>query len=786
LARSTAMRAGLTRLAAVLALGCVLTACVAYPALGVRTAGAPGGAAPSSQAREPAQSVEVLQRGRATRPEEPDQPYAPTPLAEATVEEIAALLPMERPIEATLPPQPLPQFIDTVFGQLIGVPYYTGPSIAERRDYVTLRGAVSMTNRQFFAAVQGALRQYGVAVQIEHGAVRLVEDPVLANNAPLFVRARALPETPQASRPVMQFFELSAVDVGSMMTLLNESYPRRGAVTFTPRPDLNTLVISGNARDVAAAAAVVSELDQPRFASGQIARIRPVYFSAEGFADAVSDAMRTEGYRVHDESQTEPSAIVFLPVPLTNDVLLFSASAAAFERALYWVDQLDRPAAVGDQESVFVYQVENTSAGELAQLLDEGSPAASSAPTRRTLDRPAPPAAPGANAAPAAPAAQGRISVDAAGNRIIFRGTASQFAQLRDLMTALDTPVSQVLVELTVAEVTLTDETRFGVEWYLQQTIGTAQVSFDTRGGSSPEDGGLGASYARSFSRGSVQAALNAIATNRNLNILSTPRLVTRSGSEAQILIGTDVPIITSQRASDNQTGGDTDILQSVQYRQTGVILNVRPVAYGDRVDIEIFQEVSSQQPNDTSEIDSPLILNRSVTTQLSLREGTTGVIGGIMQDSYSRTQTGVPLLKDIPVVGAAFRSDGVSGTKVELVILVTPYILRSDDDMAAMANAYGGALNRLMRRRGPQTYTLLPWRYPFQPRRAHGPLARTAPTAATAAPAPEPAAQTIAAPAPEGPAAAVTTEATAPEPTAEGDAAAPSEPLPLVTAPAW
>lgn len=524
------MRATRARLVAAIGFACALSACTTFPALGVRTSGPTAPDIAGRAQATPPGAVEVLQRGRATRPAEAETgAYTPTPLAAATPEEIAALLPEERPVEATLPPQPLPQFIDTVFGQLIGVPYYTGPSIAERRDYVTLRGAVSMTNRQFFAAVQGALRQYGVAVQIENGSVRIVEDAVLANNAPLFVRARALPETPEPSRPVMQFFELSAVDVGSMMTLLNESYPRRGAVTFSPRPDLNTLVISGNARDVAAAAAVVNELDQPRFAAGQIARIRPVYWSAEGFADAISDAMRTEGYRVHSDSQTEPSAIVFLPVPLTNDILLFSASAPAFDRALYWVDQLDRPAAVGDEESIFVYTVENTTAADLAAMLDEGGGAAdTSAASRRTLDRPPAPSAQAAQNAPAAAAARGRINVDAAGNRIIFRGTASQFAQLRELMSTLDTPVSQVLVELTIAEVTLTDETRFGVEWYLQQTIGTAAVSFDTRGATSGEDGGLGARYARSFSRGSVQAALNAIATNRNLNILSTPRLVTR------------------------------------------------------------------------------------------------------------------------------------------------------------------------------------------------------------------------------------------------------------------
>jgi general secretion pathway protein D len=282
-------------------------------------------------------------------------------------------------------------------------------------------------------------------------------------------------------------------------------------------------------------------------------------------------------------------------------------------------------------------------------------------------------------------------------------------------MADLDIAPKQVLVEITIAEVSLTDETRFGIEWFLDGALGGGTATASTRGGLAREPGGLGATFTRTFSRGTVQAALNAISTNRNLNILSTPRLVARSGSTAQILVGSDVPIITSQRAADNQTNGDSDILQTVQYRQTGVILNMKPVVYGsDRVDIELFQEVSTQQPNTTSAIASPLILNRSVTTQLSLREGMTAVIGGMIQDSYSRQQKGIPILKDIPLIGQAFRVDGVTGEKVELLILVTPYIIRNDERMGLASADYSSSINRLLQTRGPQVYTMLPWRSPF------------------------------------------------------------------------
>lgn len=706
------------------------SACTAFPGLqtGVTPAGQASSRTTGSPPRTPTggpprTAVEVLSRAPTAAPVA-SRPALPAP----TSEEIAAVI-ADRAIDVSLPPQPLPQFVDTVFGGVLAAPYFTGPGIAQRREIITLRGSSAMSSRRFFEVVRTALAEYGVSVGIVNGVVQIVDMGDAAGASTLILRSRATPETPATSRPVIHYFELKALDVASVMTLLSETYPDRNAVRLTPRDDLNTIVITGSLRDVAAAAAVIDQIDQPKYAGGQIARIEPVYWSAERLAQSVLAALTTEGYRAAQDLPVGARPITLLPIPFSNQVLLFSNDPQLFKRALYWVEELDKPSALGDQEGVFVYTVQNTSAADLGALVsqvllaDPARPRDAAPDAVRTARAPLqrPTSGEGRNPTPTTDPT-GRITVDAGGNRLLFRGSPSQFEQARAIMAQLDTPPQQVLVEITIAEVTLTDETRFGVDWYLQQTIGSAGVAFDTRGGSSREPGGLGATYSRVFSRGRIEAALNAIAENRNLNILSTPRLVARSGSEAQILVGTDVPIITSQRAADNQTGGDTDILQTVQYRQTGVILNMRPVVYGDdRVDIELFQEVSSQEPNRVSSISSPLILNRSVTTQLSLREGMTAVIGGLIQDNYSREQRGVPLLKDAPLVGAAFRSDAVSGSKVELLILVTPYILRTDEEVQDAASVYSAAMNRALRLRGPRVYTLLPWRSPFAQDRIHG-----------------------------------------------------------------
>ncbi|MBI1250296.1 MAG: hypothetical protein GC189_02360 [Alphaproteobacteria bacterium] len=711
------------RLAAVFLAAAALTNCTSFPRMRAEPQ-------TGSPAAEDGETQTQARRGTVVRLDPPPAPVRPaTQRQDALSNAEIDLIPEDRLVDVSFPPQPLPQFIDTVFGQALGIPYFTGPGVAQRSDIVSLRGAGQTSARRLYVMAEMALRQYGLVVIAERGGVRIMQDAVASGQAPSFSRGRAIEDAPSGRR-LTHFFAASTLDAQALVDVLQGVYSAAGGVSMRADAQSNMVIFTGPGREVAAASAIAAEIDQPRFANARIARIDPVFMSAEQLAHALTQTLTAEGYQISNLAEGRDRAISVFAPQFSNQVLVFSLDAAGFDRAVYWAGQLDDPAALSEGDGVFVYEARHTRAEELGAL------AAGFGGAGQAGGGPLPPeegvrridgvrASDRARAAPGA-TSYGALTVDRAGNRILFRGPAREFARLRALLEQLDTPPRQVLVEMTIAEVTLSDETRFGVEWFFEDILADGSITGSTLGGSTRQAGGLGVTAARVFSSSRVQAALNAFASNRNLNILSTPRLVTRSGGEAEILIGTDVPIITSQRASDSQTSGDTDILQTVQYRQTGVILNVRPVVYGeDRIDIELYQEVSSQQPNTTAAISSPLILNRSVTTQIALQEGMTAVIGGIIQDNYSRDQRGVPLLKDIPVVGGAFRSDQVSGDKVELLILITPYIVRESADMTAFAQDMAATVNTTLRTRGPQTYTLYPWRSPFA--RPRGWLARAA-----------------------------------------------------------
>ena len=198
--------------------------------------------------------------------------------------------------------------------------------------------------------------------------------------------------------------------------------------------------------------------------------------------------------------------------------------------------------------------------------------------------------------------------------------------------------------------------------------------------------------------RGDINASLNAAASRNQVSILSSPRLLAASGKTATMQVGTQVPIITTQQtAPDGSVAGTSNILQQVQYRDTGVVLEIEPIVNSSRrVELTISQEVSDAQGNTTSDIQSPIILTRSISTTLSVDDGETVLLAGLISENFSEGEGGVPYLKDIPVFGNLFKSSSKSLSKTELIILLTPYIIDSQDTSRSVRDAFRSKLTNV------------------------------------------------------------------------------------------
>jgi general secretion pathway protein D len=250
----------------------------------------------------------------------------------------------------------------------------------------------------------------------------------------------------------------------------------------------------------------------------------------------------------------------------------------------------------------------------------------------------------------------------------------------------MDRPAPAVLVEVLIAEVTLNDSENSGVEWLAKGSFSrngdTYDVDYGTVGGLGIGSTGFNLTLDNA---GETRAVLNMLYKNERAQIRSRPRLMVMSGQSARIDVGDEIPVVSSSaRSIDNS---DAPIVNNVEYRKTGVTLEIRPTVHASGyVDVEVAQELSQATQTTTSDIDSPTIFNRSIETTVSLKDGGSVLLGGLVSSSGGTKQRGIPVLGKLPGIGKLFRVDGDTEDRTELMVLVIPYVVRTPEEAEDLA----------------------------------------------------------------------------------------------------
>ena len=614
---------------------------------------------------------------------------------------------------------PVPAFINEFFGSILGVGFQMDPQVARMSDLVTLRTSGPQSPANFYRLAVEVLRTYGVATDYSSGLVSFRRAADGAGTVPpLVVSGRALPDVPISHRPVFQLVELQAVRTQDVISLLNVAF-KSDALSIQPDNSRNAVVLMGKPELVRQALDAIRILDRPFMRGRSSARLEPAFVTADELGKRLVDVLQAEGYGATlNSAGGSGSALLVLPIAGSNTVLVFAADRALLEHAVDWARTIDRPNPAAGGNGLFYYTVRNTLAKDIVQTLN-GVRAQSSVttPRRDALDNSGfasnaqaqlppvatpvqvtnPPPAAGAALAPETALVSGnlgggRLSLDEPRNAIIFQGEAADWARLLPLVQQMDRAPRQVMIEVTVAEVTLTRDDQFGVAWLGTGDVGKYRGRF---GSGSLVTGGLGTGNGLKYLfdiGGQTRISLTALASHDRINVLSTPRLMVKSGEEASIDIGTEVPTISAQATSGIITDGNSGLIQTVQYRKTGIMLTIKPVIYSDdRVDLELRQEVSEALPvGANSTLQTPAIFNRSLGTMLSLKDGRSVLIGGLISQRDNQGTSGVPYLKDVPVLGNLFKTRTQGGNKTEMVLLITPYIVESDVEVDNLTRSLG------------------------------------------------------------------------------------------------
>lgn len=606
---------------------------------------------------------------------------------------------VDKPVALVLDGVPLSSFINVLFGTELGFALEIDQAVRGRPDLVSLRLTEPHAPADLYRIGAEILRNYGVRVTSAGGVLRFT--PIAtARQGGGVITTRALPDVPAGQRTVFVAMPLDVAEPGQIAnqvrTLLGS-----GAATVAEMPSAGAVLISGPGEAVQAAMDVILTLDRAALRDKKSLRINPLYLPADLLARELREVLAAQGFSVRAGPGTS-GVLTFVPVTSANALVVFSESEPALKAVAEWAEKLDQPTDEGGSGGMYIYAARHTTVRSLLPVLDAlmggGGTGTSRVTAAAVSEASAAPSGGGRASASSRrdsgvqsiSSGDGQLAADPIRNVIVFQGDAQRWRAIQSILARLDQPARQVVIEVTIAEVTLTDEFSHGIEWALRNVeFEGASGPLTALGGGAASTGGL--VWRALSSSGQVRAVVNLFARDSRVSILSTPRLMVKSGETASIDVGTEVPIITSQAtASDLSPIGSTpSILQSVQYRKTGVLLELEAVVHsGQQVDLELTQEVSEATPTDTSEISSPSIFSRRLQTSLSLRDGESMLLGGLISSSRTDGKTKVPLLGDIPVLGSLFQNRKRDGSRTELLMLITPYVVEDASQAREITDA--------------------------------------------------------------------------------------------------
>ncbi|HEX2840998.1 type II secretion system secretin GspD [Hyphomicrobium sp.] len=281
------------------------------------------------------------------------------------------------------------------------------------------------------------------------------------------------------------------------------------------------------------------------------------------------------------------------------------------------------------------------------------------------------------------------IVADDSNNSLIISATPGEIRRIKQVLAEVDRLPSQVLLEATIAEVTLNDNLRFGLRWFFESGRNEFRLTDSALGAIAPVFPG----FSYFVNAPNAKIVLNALANVTNVDVVSSPSLMVLNNKKAVLQIGDEVPVATQSAVS--VLTPDAPIVNAIAFRNTGVILNIIPrVAEDGRVLLEIEQEVSDVKPTTSSSIDSPTIQQRRIKTTVAVQNGGSVMLAGLMQDRASRERKQVPLAGDIPLVGNLFKDKDDRIQRTELLIAITPHVVTDDGQMGRIAAEFRDRLN--------------------------------------------------------------------------------------------
>lgn len=547
-------------------------------------------------------------------------------------------------------------------------------------DKVSVRTSPSqpLTQSDIWPLIRLLTRDAGVIVEQIGNFYNVRKSP---NSFPLsIILPEALGDIP--SSEVMQITPLTFVSIESAIGVIEPLLDSGGSVRRLVSP--NILAISGSEELLTRVNALLSIIDSDPFLNQGLFLHRLDNASAVEVAAELTEILQlvegaTPTYQVKG-------------IERINAILVTAPASRGFQEINRWVRILDS-ASQEQVEQLFYYPVKNLNAVELGETLSnifetDNSRDSSSNPEgaggRRFIDQSsdqeqgsiADPGREITGGENSAAAANLKVSIvaDEATNSLLIKSTVRDYRQLLTTINQLDSVPLQVMINAVIAQITLTDSNKFGVDWTRVASNSAVQpISTETSAGYVPSSLG-GLMFSKSFIDGAAQvdATLQAISVNNEVELLARPSLTVINNQEGEIQIGSQVPV---QQGQSLGTAGVSTT--NIQYRDTGIVLSITPQINSDGiVNLSIRQELSSVESGAEGVNNNPIFNNQEINTTVVVRDGENVVLGGLIQTDVENLNTGVPVFNRIPIVGNLFSYRQQATQRRELFIVLRPEIV--------------------------------------------------------------------------------------------------------------
>ncbi|MCC5824613.1 secretin N-terminal domain-containing protein [Alkalimonas sp.] len=561
---------------------------------------------------------------------------------------------------------PLPEFIQHIFGEVLKVNYVIADQASSSKR-LNMNVQEPISSRRLFLLTSQLLDEQNLEIS-QREDVFYIHPKERSGSANVVLgfgrRASDVPDT------IQQVLQVVPLRYG-IKTSVERTLRSLTSAQITADFEQNAYFIQGSRTEVLRALDLLSLLDIPSSRGRYVGLMQLTYLTPDEFSNQLTELMQAEGFNVSTRSSTGP-ALLMVPIKQIGAMALFAGDAFVLDRAEYWASQIDRPGR-GNDKRFFIYHPRYARASDLGNSVAPliGVNISGTASSRR--DTQSAQATDRGSSASAAVSGDGdmRLTVDERSNTLLFYTTGTAYQSLLPIIQRLDVLPKQILLDATIAEVTLTDEFAQGFEFAFRSgrltggTLGALGVS---------EMGGFRLNWADGVS--SLLARLSA--SSNLVNILSNPTLVVRDGVSANITVGNDIPTIGSTTINPGTETQST----SVVYRKTGVSLTVTPTINAQGlVVLEIDQTISNTSSGGPQVAGSPSIFERSIQTEVLAQSGQTVLLGGLISESNTDGNSHVPGVSRVPLIGQLFKGAEQRREKTELVIFITPRVIDSVDD---------------------------------------------------------------------------------------------------------